>query len=313
MSTDALERVGADVLVRGWLSANSIVFRGTARAAATVVDTGYATHAEQTEALIGRLLDGAPLGSIVNTHLHSDHCGGNAALKSAWPGAQIIAPHGYRATIDPWSDSQLSYLETGQYCPVFGADSFLRAGATIELGERFWEAHAAPGHDPDALMFFEPIERVLISGDALWEHRLAIIFPELVGQDGFGPAMQTLDVIDRLKPRVVLPGHGMPFSNVRAALNRSRRLIAQLSAAPDRHRAHSARALAMFHMLEARRMPRLELAEWMAATPVFARALSNSERPSLLEAAMDTVTGLIGDRLLYCSSDGMLQIPDSSE
>lgn len=51
----------------------------------------------------------------------------------------------------------------------------------------------------------------------------------------------------------------------------------------------------------------------MAATPVFARALSNSERPSLLEAAMDTVTGLIGDRLLYCSSDGMLQIPDSSE
>jgi glyoxylase-like metal-dependent hydrolase (beta-lactamase superfamily II) len=48
-----------------------------------VVDTGYVTHAEQTLALIESVLGTRPLDRILNTHLHSDHCGGNAALQSA--------------------------------------------------------------------------------------------------------------------------------------------------------------------------------------------------------------------------------------
>ena len=46
-----------------------------------VVDTGYCIHAEQTLALVEAALQGAPLQRIVNTHLHSDHCGGNALLR----------------------------------------------------------------------------------------------------------------------------------------------------------------------------------------------------------------------------------------
>ena len=68
------------VFERGWLSSNNILFTGPGPA--TLVDTGYLTHAAQTLALVERALDGQPLERLINTHLHSDHCGGNAALQA---------------------------------------------------------------------------------------------------------------------------------------------------------------------------------------------------------------------------------------
>ena len=69
------------VLERDWLSANNIVFQG-AHSGTAVVDTGYHSHAEHTVALLGAALHGRALDHILNTHLHSDHCGGNAALQA---------------------------------------------------------------------------------------------------------------------------------------------------------------------------------------------------------------------------------------
>ena len=67
------------VLERGWLSANNVVcLEGET---ASLVDSGYVTHAEQTVALVGHALAGRRLRQVVNTHIHSDHIGGNAALQ----------------------------------------------------------------------------------------------------------------------------------------------------------------------------------------------------------------------------------------
>jgi glyoxylase-like metal-dependent hydrolase (beta-lactamase superfamily II) len=66
------------VFERGWLSANNILFIG--RDETTLVDTGYVTHAAQTLALVRHALGARGLDRIVNTHLHSDHCGANAML-----------------------------------------------------------------------------------------------------------------------------------------------------------------------------------------------------------------------------------------
>ena len=69
------------VLERGWLSANNILFFDGDDA--TLVDSGYVTHAEQTVDLVGHALDGRKLKRLINTHSHSDHIGGNAALKES--------------------------------------------------------------------------------------------------------------------------------------------------------------------------------------------------------------------------------------
>ena len=322
-----LQRVGAQVIVRGWLSANNIVFADARQERTVVVDTGYFCHAEQTVHLVETALAGRALDHIVNTHLHSDHCGGNRALQDRFPSVSLAVPAGFRDAVTPWDEARLSFRDTGQHCPPFRADQFFAPGHTVLLGSRDWEVHAAPGHDLDAVMFYEPRERLLISGDALWERRLAIIFPELTGGAGFDAAHRTLDAIQRLSPRCVLPGHGDAFTDVEGALRRSRERLDVFAAQPHRHREHAARALAMFHMLELRSTSRQELEDWMVRTPIFGRALKPSDLrlsgdtreaspvPSgtsppgndqqLAEAARQVVASLIADKVLQANASGL--------
>ncbi len=283
------EEIGVQVLVRGWLSANNMVFRD-GEAGASVVDTGYFSHADQTLALIEQALRGATLTQVVNTHLHSDHCGANASLARRWDGLRISVPLGYR--------------DISQQCEPFTPQAFLSDGDTIRLGPRDWEVHAAPGHDPDAVLLFEPISRTLISGDALWESRLAIIFPELVGEPGFDAAAKALDLIEGLRPALVLPGHGQPFRDVASALTASRQRLQAFVAAPIKHRQHAARALVSYHMLEHRAKPRAALVSWIASTPVIAQALACEGDADLAQAlANQTVDRLLADGVLRADGE----------
>jgi glyoxylase-like metal-dependent hydrolase (beta-lactamase superfamily II) len=317
-----LQRVGAQLIERGWLSANNIVFADAGSPATAVVDTSYCCHADQTVRLVELALGQRGLDYIVNTHLHSDHCGGNRALQAKFPAATLATPVGFRHAVEPWDESRLSFKDTGQHCPPFRVDQFIKPGDALPLGSLEWEVHAAPGHDPDALMFYEPQERLLISGDALWERRLAIIFPELEGEEGFEAAHRTLDTIERLNARWVLPGHGGAFNDVAGALQRSRARLDFFAAQPHRHREHAARALAVFRMLEMRTCSREQLQAWMVSTPIFCRALGVaqemhsmfpadtrrdrghqqvSEARHLADAARQVIDSLLQDQVLIAS------------
>jgi glyoxylase-like metal-dependent hydrolase (beta-lactamase superfamily II) len=144
----AFEQAGLIVLERGWLSSNNILFGAANPDHETVlVDTGYWTHAPQTVALVRRLLGERPLQRIVNTHLHSDHCGGNHALQQAY-GCAVDVPAGEADKVDRWDETRLTYRETGQGCPRFERTGVLQADTEIELAGRRWQVIASPGHDP---------------------------------------------------------------------------------------------------------------------------------------------------------------------
>jgi len=294
----ALQPLRARLLVRGWLSSNSIVFAGDEHGG-SVVDTGYLSHAPQTLALIEQALAGAPLAEVINTHLHSDHCGGNAALTRRWPGLRISVPAASRGKLEPWDEAQLSYLETGQRCEAFAPQAYIDDGDLLLLGGRPWQVHAARGHDNDAVLLFEPETATLISGDALWENRLAIIFPELSGEPGFDAAHASLNLIERLQPRLVLPGHGQAFCDVAAALAASRQRLQAFAAAPQRHRQHAARALVVYHLLEHRARPRQALLDWISTTPIFLKTLQCADDPALAQRrAAEVITRLLADGVL---------------
>jgi glyoxylase-like metal-dependent hydrolase (beta-lactamase superfamily II) len=257
---------GMQVLERGWLSANSVLF-ATADGPATLVDSGYCSHAGQTLALVEHALAGRPLALLINTHLHSDHCGGNAALQQRYPALRTLVPPGDAQAVRDWDESVLSYAATGQDCPRFQCDGVLPPGGKIALGGRPWQIHAAPGHDPHALLLFDPHARVLVSADALWQSGFGVVFPELEGAHAFADVDATLDLIEALAPVTVVPGHGPVFTDVAAALATARRRLDGFVRDPARHAVHAAKVLVKFKLLEWQRQELLALLQWAQSVP----------------------------------------------
>jgi glyoxylase-like metal-dependent hydrolase (beta-lactamase superfamily II) len=253
------------VFERGWLSANNILFIG--RDATTLVDSGYVTHAPQTLALVRHALAGRPLDRIVNTHLHSDHCGGNAALQEAY-GCRIAIPVFEADKVRNWDEDALSYRATGQQCARFGFEETVAPGEVLAMGDLAWQAMSAPGHDPHALLLWCAQERILIAGDALWQNGFGVIFPELAGEPGFGEVRATLDLIAQLAPRVVIPGHGAPFTDVDAALQRAYSRLDYLAADPVRNAENAVKVLLKFLLIERRSIPLAEVTALFETVPV---------------------------------------------
>jgi len=258
---------GLTVFERGWLSANNILFIG--RNATALVDSGYWTHAHQTVALVQQVLGARPLDLLLNTHLHSDHCGGNAALQQRYPSLQTGIPPGQARHVSQWDPVALTYTPTGQHCPQFGFNLSLAPGQDIELGDLRWEIHGAPGHDPHSIVLFEPGSRTLISADALWENGFGVVFPELEGQSAFDEVAATLDLIETLAPRVVIPGHGKVFTDVGKALGHARSRLESFIQDPGKHAAHAAKVLLKFKLLELQQSDAQDFYEWATATPYF--------------------------------------------
>jgi glyoxylase-like metal-dependent hydrolase (beta-lactamase superfamily II) len=258
---------GIVVLERGWLSSNNVVLRGAEEAA--VVDSGYWTHGEQTTGLVMAATEGLPVRTLVNTHLHSDHCGGNAALQDRLPQLQTLIPPGLSEAVRHWDPVALTYEPTGQHCPQFRIDGVLSAGSSIRLGERDWQVHAAPGHDPHSVVLFEPVSRTLISADALWENGFGVVFPELEGDHAFAEVGATLARIEALAPLVVIPGHGPVFADVGTALERARSRLDAFVANPARHATHAAKVLLKFRLLEVQRVNLSDFLAWAERTRYF--------------------------------------------
>ncbi|WP_411882585.1 MBL fold metallo-hydrolase [Polaromonas sp. YR568] len=258
---------GLHVFERGWLSANNILFTGGGET--VLVDSGYCTHSPQTLTLVESVLGARPLDILVNTHLHSDHCGGNAALQARYPDIQTLIPPGHAQQVANWDPVALTYLPTGQLCPQFGFTRALQPGSSIRFGAEMWQVHAAPGHDPHSLIFFEPENRLLISADALWENGFGVVFPELEGADAFAEVAATLDLIERLNPKTVIPGHGRVFAYVPEVLARARQRLESFAGNPPRHAHHAAKVLLKFKLLEIQRQNFDEFAQWAIETPYF--------------------------------------------
>jgi len=283
MPSSASVLPGLTIFQRGWMSSNNILLHGHGDGA-TLVDAGHVLHAEQTVALVRQALRGEALAGVVNTHLHSDHCGGNASLQRAF-GCRITIPPGQWQAARDWDQVALSYGPTGQRCERFVPDASLQPGATLPVGRQRWQALAAPGHDPHSLILFNAADGVVITADALWERGFGVVFPELDGVNAFDDVAAVLDLIESLGARVAVPGHGAPFEDVAGALRIARERLAAFRARPDRHARHGAKVLVKYHLMEERRQALPELLAWCAATPLFDAVWQRLGRPDGSAAA----------------------------
>lgn len=258
---------GIDIFERGWLSANNIFLFGNDDV--SLVDTGYCAHQQMTVDLVSNALQQHNLKSlnkVVNTHLHSDHCGGNAALSTEFD-CEIWIPEAEAIAVQNWDEDLLSFQQLGQECPRFNHHGLLVPGEEIILGPYRWQILAAPGHDNHSIMLYQEQYQILISADALWEEGFGVIFPELWGDGGFEEVAQTLELIEGLSVALVIPGHGKPFADVRKSIETAKSRLDYLSSDADRNARHGAKVLLKYKLLEWRNQELAKVNQWISGTP----------------------------------------------
>jgi len=254
------------VIVRDWLNANHVLFLGPDEN--VLVDAGYVTHADTTIRLLREQLGERALHRLVNTHCHSDHMGGNAAVRRAF-GCPIWIPEGEAPLIEAWDTRALWIDYAGQRAERFGFDAIVRPGAVLAMGGLEWETIAAPGHDMGAVMFWHVGERILISGDALWQRGFGIVLPGPGWSDRLAAARATLEKIRALDPRIVIPGHGEPFAQVEDAIAVCESRIEAFEADEKKLARYVLKVMLSFALLDLGSLDEVSLPGYLAGVPLY--------------------------------------------
>ena len=141
-----------------------------------IVETGIGTnHDLVLEALEEIGIGKRELAAIVVTHIHLDHAGGAGFLAEACPNADVFvheigAPHlvdptrlveGTKAAVgDQWE-----FYEEPRPIPEDRVVA-IGDGESIDLGTHDLQVHAAPGHAPHQVVYEDPENEAVFTGDA---------------------------------------------------------------------------------------------------------------------------------------------------
>ncbi len=147
--------------------------------------------------------------AILCTHGHSDHIGGNRALKARWPEVPLVIGEG---DADALTDPELN-LSAFFGLPLVSpaADRTLAEGEVFEAAGIKLDTRAIAGHSPGHVIFIwhDGSPKVVFGGDVLFAGSIGRTdFP-----DGSFEQLAT-GIHQKLFPlpddTIVLPGHGEP-------------------------------------------------------------------------------------------------------
>jgi glyoxylase-like metal-dependent hydrolase (beta-lactamase superfamily II) len=216
-----------------------------------LVDTGM--HEPGSMAHLDRALDQAGLRVehvrlIVCTHAHVDHCG-QAPPIAERAGCQVWMQrnHAHHTDDDPEqalarravvahqsgvpAESVQRWVErrrnqgSGQ-AGRLRVDRELDEGDEIDTDLGAWRVLETPGHAPSHLCLYQPDRRLLISGDHLLG-RPSLYFDAGYTPDPVAEFLDSLGKVERLDARLVLSGHGRPFTDVGGHVAANRALVEQ--------------------------------------------------------------------------------------
>ena len=166
------------------------------------------------------LTDAAPIRTVVNTHANGDHCFGNQLVDAA--GVDFVTSE---ATSDELAEVPPGRLKglvessegvLGEFLQfAFGAFDFdgitvppvtstFSGRVEIAAGDRTVELiEVGPAHTAGDILAWIPDERVVFTGDILFIGGTPIMWAGPIGN-----WIEACDLIERLDPAVVVPGHG---------------------------------------------------------------------------------------------------------
>ena len=173
--------------------------------AAAIVDCGalFPQEEERIEAFVSD--NNLKVKYVLNTHLHLDHCFGNA-----W------AAERYGVLPMAHEDDETLLARMGEQARMFGLPfevrteklgGYLKDGDVLKLGDNEIRVIHTPGHSRGGLCFYIPAAGWLVSGDSLFEGSIG-----RTDLEGGSYATLIKSITERLlilpEETVVYPGHG---------------------------------------------------------------------------------------------------------
>lgn len=185
-----------------------------------IVETGIGTHYERILDAIAEVgLAPEDIEVIAVTHVHLDHAGGAGFLAEACPNATIVvheigAPH----LADPerlWVGTKQAVGEqiTHYVEPEPVPEGRIRAiedGDRVDLGDHSLIAHHAPGHAPHQVVYDDPANDAVFTGDAagLYVPKRDEVLPSSPPPDfDLAQALRDVELLQDLQPETLLYSH----------------------------------------------------------------------------------------------------------
>lgn len=207
---------------RGYLNANQLVYRGSPP---ELIDSGYSAGFAETARILQHLgVQTQSVNRIITTHCHCDHIGGHKAIYdqsgcSIW--LHELGKH-FIESRDDWSTWWKYYHQQADFFPC---TTGLKDGDEVRIGPHVFEVLHTPGHASDGIVLYHRNKKLLISSDTLWQHDLPVHTVRVEGNAAVYQTKMSIEKISRLEVSTVCPGHGPLFTDFKAALHRSRKII----------------------------------------------------------------------------------------
>lgn len=141
---------------------------------------------------------------IINTHAHIDHTAQNKKVKGLFPNSKLAIHEGDLALLREFFSKNYDFMiEKNEYIEP---DLLLKDGDSLTIGEFKLEVIHTPGHTPGSICLYEPSNKVLFSGDTLFQGTYGRVdFPYSDEEK----MMESLKKLAKLpKETIVYPGHG---------------------------------------------------------------------------------------------------------
>jgi glyoxylase-like metal-dependent hydrolase (beta-lactamase superfamily II) len=160
--------------------------------------------------------------TVINSHTHFDHVGGNAEFKEIWNRELLYTRRNMRGERNIYSRDALAPerlcgklppgVSEGSYKILpWTSDHFLRDGERLDLGGRELEVIFTPGHTPDSLSLLDPKNGLLFTGDTFYPGPIYLFVPET----DFAAYTRSVERLAALEPRIklLLPAHNVPVAD----------------------------------------------------------------------------------------------------
>jgi len=189
----------------------------------TLVDTGIGSEYERVlDAMATVGIEPEDLEIIAPTHVHLDHAGGAGFLAEACPNAEVyVHEYGAPHLIDPerlWEGTkravgeQIEFYTEPKPVPEDRVRE-LQDGDIIDLGDHALRAHHAPGHAPHQVVYFDPGNDAVFTGDAagIYTPSTDVIHPTSPPPNFHAEeCLDDVEMIRNLDPELLCYGHFGP-------------------------------------------------------------------------------------------------------